>query len=143
MQRRSRSRMSPAMADTIGIRAPSVEGADRVLTPDALEFVRKLHERFDGRRRELLAAREARQRRIDVGETPGFLEETRKVRESEWRVAPAPSDLDRRTVEITGPVDRMVLINALYSGEHDLLADYAGTLLTTCDLDDVHMTNRT
>ena len=123
--------MSPAMADTIGIRAPSVEGADRVLTPDALEFVRKLHERFDGRRRELLVAREARQRSIDAGETPGFLDETRKLRESDWRVAPAPADLDRRTVEITGPVDRKMMINALNSGANVFMADFEDSLSPT------------
>ncbi|HEX6587887.1 MAG TPA: malate synthase A [Longimicrobiales bacterium] len=119
------------MAESIDVRAPSVEGGERVLTPEALEFVRRLHERFDGRRRELLGARDERQTRIESGETPGFLAETRQVRESEWRVAPAPADLDRRTVEITGPVDRKMMINALNSGANVFMADFEDSLSPT------------
>ena len=123
--------MSSAISDTVAIRAPRVDGVDRVLTPAALEFVRKLHDRFDGRRRELLAARDARQLRIDAGEMPKFLDETRSVRESDWRVAPAPADLDRRTVEITGPVDRKMMINALNSGANVFMADFEDSLSPT------------
>ena len=123
--------MSPAMSETVAVRGARVDGSERVLTPDALEFVRKLHERFDARRRELLAARDERQKRIDAGEKPRFLEETKSVRAGDWRVAPAPADLDRRTVEITGPVDRKMMINALNSGANVFMADFEDSLSPT------------
>jgi malate synthase len=80
--------------------------ANEVLSEDALEFVAELHRRFDGRRRELLGRREQRQRELDEGGTLDFLDETREVREGDWSVAPPPSDLQKRWVEITGPTDR-------------------------------------
>jgi len=123
--------MTRAMVAPLAIRAPQVPGIDRVLTPEATAFVRRLHDRFDGRRRELLAAREERQRRLDAGERPVFLEETRAVRDADWRVAPAPADLDRRTVEITGPVDRKMMINALNSGADVFMADFEDSLSPT------------
>src|SRR5689334_12694104 len=91
-------------------------GTEEILTPAALEFLYCLHEKFNGRRKELLAAREVRQRRFDAGEKPGFLEETKHIREGDWTVAPIPPDLQDRRVEITGPVDRKMIINALNSG---------------------------
>src|SRR3954465_3720533 len=89
---------------------------NEVLSEDALEFVAELHRRFDGRRRELLERRQERQRALDEGGTLDFLDETREVREGDWQVAPAPQDLQKRWVEITGPTDRKMVINALNSG---------------------------
>ncbi len=95
-----------------------------ILTPHALSFVAELHRRFDPERRRLLAAREERQARLDAGERPDFLAETREIRESDWQVAPAPADLQDRRVEITGPVDRKMVINALNSGARVFMADF-------------------
>jgi malate synthase len=95
-----------------------------ILTPGALAFVAELHRRFDPERRRLLAAREERQERLDAGERPDFLAETREIRESDWTVAPAPDDLRDRRVEITGPVDRKMVINALNSGARVFMADF-------------------
>ncbi len=112
------------VAAGVELRAP-VEGRDaEILSADALAFVAELHRRFDGTRRELLAARVERQARIDAGELPDFLPETREIRESEWRVAPVPADLQDRRVEITGPVDRKMVINALNSGARCFMADF-------------------
>ena len=95
-----------------------------ILTPEALAFVAALHRRFDARRQELLAARSARQVRISAGELPDFLPETQKVRDADWKVAPIPADLLNRRVEITGPVDRKMIINALNSGANVFMADF-------------------
>ena len=97
---------------------------DAVLSDEALGFVATLHKEFDGRRRELLAAREERKTRLDAGELPDFLPETREIRETEWSVAPIPHDLVDRRVEITGPVDRKMIINALNSGASVFMADF-------------------
>ncbi|HWM14401.1 MAG TPA: malate synthase A [Gaiellaceae bacterium] len=102
-----------------------LEGRDGdVLSSDALAFVAELHRRFDATRRDLLAARDERQARLDAGELPDFLPETREVREGDWRVAPVPPDLQDRRVEITGPVDRKMVINALNSGARCFMADF-------------------
>ena len=102
-----------------------VEGrAGEVLTPKALEFVAKLQREFAGRRQELLRLRAERQTRIDAGELPQFLVTTSSVRDSEWSVAKAPKDLQDRRVEITGPTDRKMLINALNSGARVFMADF-------------------
>ncbi|HET9508001.1 MAG TPA: malate synthase A [Gaiellaceae bacterium] len=95
-----------------------------VLTREAVEFLTELERRFGPRRRELLAARHARAERLLEGELPDFLPETRDVREGEWRVAPVPSELQDRRVEITGPVDRKMVINALNSGAKMFMADF-------------------
>ncbi len=105
--------------------------AERVLTPEALSFVAALHERFDDRRRSLLKRRQERQARLVEGEMPDFLEETREVRESDWRVADTPADLEKRVVEITGPVDRKMMINALNSGADVFMADFEDALSPT------------
>lgn len=97
---------------------------ERVLTPEAMRFVVALQRRFNARRVELLAARAERQKRLDAGEKPDFLAATRNVRESEWTVAPIPADLSDRRVEITGPVDRKMIINALNSGAKVFMADF-------------------
>jgi malate synthase len=104
---------------------------DGVLTDDALQFVGALHERFEPRRRELLAARAERRARIAAGETLDFLADTREVREGDWRVAPPPPDLQDRRVEITGPVDRKMVINALNSGARGFMADFEDSLSPT------------
>ena len=87
-----------------------------ILTAEALAFIADLQRRFGPRRDELLAYRVERQKRLDVGEKPDFREETAEIRGKEWRVAPLPADLLDRRVEITGPVDRKMVINALNSG---------------------------
>ena len=97
---------------------------DEILSDEALGFVAALHKEFNPRRLELLAAREARKSRLDAGELPDFLPETREIRESDWTVAPIPHDLRDRRVEITGPVDRKMIINALNSGANVFMADF-------------------
>ncbi len=97
---------------------------DRILTPEALDFVAALEHALGGRRRELLVARAERRQRLRDGELPDFLQETREIREGEWRVPPAPADLEDRRVEITGPVDRKMVINALNSGARVFMADF-------------------
>ncbi len=102
-----------------------------VLTPEALEFVAGLHREFEGTRRSLLERRTQRQVELLAGAMPDFLPETRWVRESEWKVAPAPPDLQDRRVEITGPVDRKMMINALNSGAQVFMADFEDALSPT------------
>jgi malate synthase len=102
----------------------TVESTDAtVLTPEALAFVADLARRFEPRRQELLAAREARWQDIRAGQMPDFLPETRAVRDGEWHVADCPADLLDRRVEITGPTDRKMIINALNSGASLFMAD--------------------
>ncbi|MFC7536268.1 malate synthase A [Sphingomonas sp. GCM10030256] len=112
--------------DRLGVTAAatSVAGAEEVLTPGALEFLGELHERFDARRRSLLAARIDRQVRFDAGELPDFPENTRDIRDSDWKVAPIPADLQDRRVEITGPTNAKMVINALNSGARVFMADF-------------------
>jgi malate synthase len=99
-------------------------GFERVLTKEALEFLADLQRRFNARREELLAARVERQKRLDAGEKPDFLKETAQIRESDWTVAPLPKDILDRRVEITGPVDRKMIINALNCGANVFMADF-------------------
>src|SRR5438477_9905133 len=96
----------------------------KIFTPDASIFLTRLGNRFESRRQELLARRRVRQRRTDAGELPDFLPETAPIREKEWTVAPIPHDLVDRRVEITGPVDRKMIINALNSGANVFMADF-------------------
>ncbi|MGA8296155.1 MAG: malate synthase A [Acidimicrobiales bacterium] len=98
--------------------------ADEVLTADAKSFLASLHERYDGRRRDLLAARKKRQARVDAGERPDFRADTASIRSADWRVPEAPKPLIDRRVEITGPVDRKMMINALNSGAKVFMADF-------------------
>ncbi len=106
------------------VMAPPHPRAAEVLTPRALRFLADLHRRFDARRGELLAARTARQARFDAGERPDFPAETAYIRDGDWRVASIPADLLDRRVEITGPVDRKMVINALNSGARVFMADF-------------------
>ena len=94
-----------------------------ILTDEALHFLLLLHQRFNDKRKELLEKRKNRQRQIDNGEFPDFLPETANIRNSDWTVAPLPADLLDRRVEITGPVDRKMIINALNSGAKVFMAD--------------------
>jgi malate synthase len=98
--------------------------AAEVLTPDAVAFLTELERRFGSRRRELLEARQARAARLRQGELPDFLPGTKDVREADWQVEPAPPELQDRRVEITGPVDRKMVINALNSGAKMFMADF-------------------
>ncbi len=102
-----------------------------VLTDEALAFLGALHERFEPRRRERLAARVQRRARIAAGGTLDFLAETREIREGDWQVAGAPEDYRDRRVEITGPVDRKMVINALNSGARGFMADFEDSMSPT------------
>jgi len=99
-------------------------GFDAILTPEALAFVADLHRTFEGRRQELLAARVERTARLDAGERPDFLASTAHVREGDWKVAPLPAALACRRVEITGPVDAKMVINAFNSGADSYMTDF-------------------
>ena len=112
-------------------RAPVSERYREILTPEAMAFAAGLERRFRGRRKELLAKRTARQLRLDAGERPEFLPETRQVREVAWKVAPLPADLLDRRVEITGPVERKMVINALNSGAKVFMADFEDSTTPT------------
>lgn len=100
------------------------DGFEKVLSKEALTFVADLQRRFNPRREELLAARVERQKCLDAGEKPDFLAETAHIRESNWTVAPLPQDILDRRVEITGPVDRKMIINALNCGASVFMADF-------------------
>jgi malate synthase len=102
----------------------SIRGASEVLTESALDFLAELHERFDRRRRDLLARRLERQEQFDAAALPDFLEETRDIREGEWSVGGIPADLLDRRVEITGPTNAKMIINALNSGAKVFMADF-------------------
>jgi malate synthase len=97
---------------------------ESILTPEALELVANLHRVFEPRRQALLKARAERTKRLDAGERPDFLAETKHIRESDWKIAPLPKDLECRRVEITGPVERKMIINALNSGADSYMTDF-------------------
>lgn len=126
--RKTKARRAPSAAP--GLSGVAVLGHmgpryAEILSADALAFLAELHRRFDGKRRELLAARAERQKRFDAGELPDFPAETKHIRDDEsWRVAPIPADLTDRRVEITGPVDRKMIVNALNSGATHYMADF-------------------
>jgi malate synthase len=110
--------------DAVTITAEVTPEFASILTPEAAAFVARLEREFGRRRRELLQKRETRQREIDAGRMPEFLPETAAVRQNDWSVAPTPADLQKRWVEITGPTDRKMLINALNSGADVFMADF-------------------
>ena len=116
------------MTTSLEIRGPDVPGHDRILTPDAIEFVEQLVRRFGPRREQLLARRQEVQGRLRAGGLPDFLEETADVRSAEWSVAPSATDLTDRRVEITGPVERKMMINALNSGARVFMGDFEDAL---------------
>ncbi len=108
----------------VEIAAPITPGYAGILTPEALAFVALLHRKFEDRRQKLLARRQARQSEFDAGKLPDFLPETKPIRESAWEVSAQPQDLLDRRVEITGPTDRKMVINALNSGASTFMADF-------------------
>ena len=112
----------------VEILGKQVERSDEVLTPLALQLLASLHRRFNARRLELLNARRDRQLQLDDGAQPDFLKHTAQVRSGDWRIARAADLIDRR-VEITGPVDRKMIINALNSGAACFMADFEDSLL--------------
>jgi malate synthase len=115
----------------VTIHGPLSPAVEEVLTPEALAFVADLQRTFNERRLQLLARRAERQKFIDSGNVPGYLEETEAVREASWRVAHAPADLNDRRVEITGPTERKMMINALNSGASVFMADFEDALSPT------------
>jgi len=108
-------------------------GARAILNDSALALLLALHDRYDERRRELLARRQARQAELDAGQLPDFLPETAVIRSSDWRVEPVPADLQDRRVEITGPVDRKMVINALNAPVRCFMADFEDSCSPTWD----------
>jgi malate synthase len=120
-----KTKLASALRDEgVEIRGPVTEAYAEILTVDALRFLAKLAGQFEDRRQELLARRVTRLQEIQAGKMPDFLPETRQIRESDWTVAPIPADMQDRRVEITGPVDRKMIINALNSGASVFMADF-------------------
>jgi malate synthase len=115
----------------VEIHATLADRYNTVLTPEAMAFAVALQREFNPTRKTLLAARVERQARLDAGERPDFLEETKGIREAEWTVSPLPADLLDRRVEITGPVDRKMIINALNSGAKVFMADFEDSTTPT------------
>jgi malate synthase len=115
---------SSAVLDGIEVRGSTASPYSEILTPQALVFIAKLARRFEPRRRELLAARARRQAEFDAGKLPGFLPETAAIRDSAWTIGAVPQDLQNRRVEITGPTDRKMVINALNCGANVFMADF-------------------
>src|SRR3954464_7909494 len=116
--------MSVPLPEGVAISGPITREFASILSPEALTFLAKLHRKFEPRRQELLALRAQRQMEFDAGALPDFLQQTKKSREAEWIVAPQPKDMLDRRVEITGPTDRKMVINALNSGASTFMADF-------------------
>src|SRR5580658_4691811 len=137
------SNLSPAARHDMVMAAntpPGVEingamgaGYKTILSYDALSFIAHLQRSFGAERTRLLAARAERQRQFDAGEKPDFPPETRAIRESDWTVAPLPKDLIDRRIEITGPIDRKMVINALNCGANVYMADFEDASTPTWD----------
>ena len=113
-----------AQSEGVLVEADGIPEFDEILSPEALGFVAMLERRFGAERRRLLAQRGKVQAKLDAGENPDFLPETEKIRKADWTVEPLPADLLDRRVEITGPVDRKMVINALNSGASVFMADF-------------------
>ncbi|MCW7538863.1 malate synthase A [Aquabacterium sp. A7-Y] len=116
--------MSLSLPQGMQITGAIEPGFERILTLPALELVAKLHRSFEPRRQQLLKARAERAKRLDAGERPDFLPETRAIREGDWTIAPIPKALECRRVEITGPVERKMIINAFNSGADSYMTDF-------------------
>ncbi|MBV8648592.1 malate synthase A [Paludibacterium sp.] len=116
--------MSIALPQGVAIHAPISAEFATILTPDALALVAALHRQFEARRRVLMSARVTRQAELDAGRLPDFLPETAAIRAGDWKIAPLPADLLDRRAEITGPVERKMMINALNSGAKSFMADF-------------------
>src|SRR5690242_2778229 len=122
-----------SQAGDVEIKGAIGPGYEQVLSSAALDFVAELQRRFGAERERLLARRAELQAKLDQGWKPNFLPETRTIGESEWTVAPLPKDLLDRRVEITGPVDRKMVINALNSGANVFMADFEGATTPSWD----------
>src|SRR6266704_3028888 len=120
MAKESRSPL-PSGVEVLGEITPAFS---EILTPEALAFVAKLQHQFGARRKQYIERRQERQRRLDQGQGLDFLPETKQIREGDWKCAPIPSDIQDRRVEITGPTDRKMVINALNSGAKIFMADF-------------------
>ncbi|KPK58481.1 MAG: malate synthase A [Gammaproteobacteria bacterium] len=120
-----------SIAPEYKITGPMKDGFDEILTPEAMTFIAELSQRFAPRVTELLEQRKKRQQAINDGRFPDFLPETRQIRESDWTIAGIPSDLTDRRVEITGPTDRKMVINALNSGASVFMADCEDSMTPT------------
>lgn len=116
--------MALTLPQGMEIKAEILPAYEDILTPEALALVAKLHRTFEPRRQQLLAARVERAKRLDAGERPDFLAETKAVREGDWKVAPIPPALHCRRVEITGPVEAKMVINAFNSGADSYMTDF-------------------
>ncbi len=116
---------------SIQVRGPVEDRFEEILTDGALEFLAQLHQAFEPRRRALLEDRARRQAAIDAGDLPSFLPSTRDVREGDWQVAEVPEPIQERRVEITGPTDRKMMINALNSGANVFMADFEDSNVPT------------
>ena len=116
--------MGASFSGGVEVHGPITPEFAQILSPEAVAFVAKLCRQFEPRRRELLAARTARQKEFDAGKLPDFLPETANIRSSEWKIAPQPADMLDRRVEITGPTDRKMVINALNCGAPVFMADF-------------------
>jgi len=119
------------LEEKIQITGKKLAASAAILTDDALNFVAGLHRKFNKTREQLLARRAARQLQFDAGRMPDFLSETQKVRDGDWKVAATPADLEKRWVEITGPVERKMMINAFNSGANTFMADFEDSLSPT------------
>ena len=113
-----------AFSEGIAIHGPMPAEYQSILTPQAVTFIAKLARKFEARRQDLMAQRARRQIEFDGGRLPDFLPETLSIRDSEWTVGPIPADLQNRRVEITGPTDRKMVINALNCGANVFMADF-------------------
>lgn len=118
---------------TVEILGPKHDRYGEILTPQAMDFVASLHREFGGGRKELLKKRMERRAELAAGRLPDFLPETRQIREGNWRMAPVPADLQDRRVEITGPAERKMMINALNSGARVFMADFEDANAPTWD----------
>src|SRR5947208_13151742 len=112
------------LPEGVEIRAEIAKGFEEILTPRALAFIAKLHREFNGRGKECLQRRQDRQARLDGGESLDFLTDTKQIRDGNWTCASIPADLRDRRVEITGPTDRKMVINALNCGAKTFMADF-------------------
>jgi malate synthase len=116
--------MKVTLPHGVELKGPMGTGYEQVLTQEAVSFITQLHREFRSRREALLQRRRERQVELDAGTLPDFLPETRAIREGDWKIAPTPTDLQDRRVEITGPTDRKMIINALNSGARVFMADF-------------------
>lgn len=121
----------PLTPEGISLLVRMEPGYKEILTPEALDFIISIHRKFNAQRKELLKARAARQKEFDQGCLPDFLPETKAIRQDNWKAAPTPKDIRKRTVEITGPVDRKMIINALNSDVDVFMADFEDSCAPT------------